>query len=408
MALTLSTTGMDAAVESEFRSAFDQANRRTGGAWSLAQEADARHVVVDMDSMYGPMSWIRLHAAGKQVIGLTTAPRTQTDHHLARPVDVDGLARLLAEIAETEGVPLARAPEAPQPSVETPQPAPASGPASTPASAASAQPPIRIPDATPQPAAAAPAIPATPQASAPEPLHPAVPHGNTPAPAPMDQLPEETPLPADEEAAPPPEPAAALQPAHAAALAESTGKSLADWLAPGALAGRWRLRSGGATLLFDADARVYHGPASLKPLAPAFEGTVEREDFETLDPAAWSGAIADQGGPQPLIRLQWLGALLAGKGALLPIHDPAGRYRLLKWPQTEREYPKHFRISTTMMKGPATLDEITAASGVAYAEVADFVNATLATGYAERVLPPPAAPVEPPRSGGLFGRIRGR
>ena len=70
------------------------------------------------------------------------------------------------------------------------------------------------------------------------------------------------------------------------------------------------------------------------------------------------------GAAQPLGRLQWFGGLLAGKGELLPDFDAAGRYRLTKWPQTEREFPKHFRIATAMMKGPATLDEVAAASGV--------------------------------------------
>ena len=46
-----------------------------------------------MDSMYGPMSWLRLHAAGKQVIGLTSAPRTQTDFRLERPINSAGVAR---------------------------------------------------------------------------------------------------------------------------------------------------------------------------------------------------------------------------------------------------------------------------------------------------------------------------
>jgi hypothetical protein len=40
-----------------------------------------------MDSMYGPMSWLRLHAAGKQVIGLTSAARTQTDYRIERPIN---------------------------------------------------------------------------------------------------------------------------------------------------------------------------------------------------------------------------------------------------------------------------------------------------------------------------------
>jgi hypothetical protein len=79
---------------------------------------------------------------------------------------------------------------------------------------------------------------------------------------------------------------------------------------------------------------------------------------------------------------------------------------MTKWPQTEREYPKHFRIATVMMKAPASLGEIAEASGVTEAEVADFINANLATGFAEPEGDP--TPVEPAKSGGLFGRLRGR
>ena len=77
MALTLGLTGMDPATEASLKAAFADANQRTGGAWQLLPDTQAEHVVVDMDSMYGPMSWLRLHAAGKTVIGLTSAPRTQ-------------------------------------------------------------------------------------------------------------------------------------------------------------------------------------------------------------------------------------------------------------------------------------------------------------------------------------------
>ena len=66
----------------------------------------------------------------------------------------------------------------------------------------------------------------------------------------------------------------------------------------------------------------------------------------------------------PLSRLVWFGNLLAGKGALAPEHDPQRRYQMVKWPQTERDYPKHFRIATVMMKGPALIAEIAEASGV--------------------------------------------
>ena len=145
-------------------------------------------------------------------------------------------------------------------------------------------------------------------------------------------------------------------------------------------------------------------------LAAYFDGTLLIEDFQTPDAAAWESEAASIGAAQPLSRLQWLGGLVSGHGMLLPGLDADGKYRLLKWPQTEREYPKHFRIATAMMKGPATVDEVAAASGVSREEVADFVNANLATGYAEQVLPAPPEPEAPaPKpAGGLFGRIRGR
>ena len=56
-----------------------------------------------------------------------------------------------------------------------------------------------------------------------------------------------------------------------------------------------------------------------------------------------------------------------------------------------------------MMKGPATLDEVASASGVPLADVTDFVNASLATGYAEYVSDEPTEPADTAKAG-LFGR----
>jgi hypothetical protein len=78
MPLTLGLTGMDPATEAELTAAFAEANARLGEPWQLVAEGVADHVVVDMDSMYGPMSWLRLHAAGKHVIGLTAASTRST------------------------------------------------------------------------------------------------------------------------------------------------------------------------------------------------------------------------------------------------------------------------------------------------------------------------------------------
>lgn len=380
MALTLGTTGMDAKTEAELLAAFAEANAQTGGRWTLVKDDAADHIIIDMDSLYGPMSWLRLHAAGRKVIGLTSVERSQTDYRLARPVNTADLATLLKQIAE--GVPQAAATEpdsvAGTLTHSTPAPAPDD---QLPAPTAV---PKDVTEAAPREAPAMAPLPAAWLESDPT-SEPASPDRD----GRMGQLP----------AAPLPAPPTPLPP----------DRPLASWLERDALERRVRLHRGNQVLLIDPRTRVYHGPATLKPLAAFFEGTLLVEDFEKPDATSWESEAASLGPAQPLARLVWLGSLLAGKGELLPGTDPDGNYRLTKWPQTEREFPKHFRIATAMMKGSATLDDVAAASGVPREDVADFVNASLASGYAELVLPEPPAPEEPPpKQGGLFGRMRGR
>lgn len=369
MALTLGTTGMDSATDAELRTAFQQIAATHGSRWQLVDESQADYVVVDMDSMYGPMSWLRLHAAGKQVVGLTSAPRTQTDFRLERPISAAGLAALLDQIQGGGSVTAAPVAEA--------------GPVAVP-SGMSASPvpqdqlpeemPRRVPEDLRAQGVQAPKLPDSIEAGSLAPTTIEPPHVAPPPPAPA--APRET--------------------------------RLADWVADGALQGKVRYQKGaGPLLLIDGDARTYHGPAALKPLAAYFEGAVERGDFGALDDASFAREATALGAAQPLNRLQWYGGLLAGQGALLPGFDPSAKYRLAKWPQTEREFPKHFRIATAMMKGPATLDDIAAGAGVGREEVIDFVNANLATGFAEIVSDAPPEPTEP-QKGGLFGRLRGK
>ena len=370
MALTLGTTGMDGKTEAEVQSAFKAANAETGNQWTLVEGDEADYVVVDMDSLYGPMSWLRLHAAGRKVIGLTSVDRNQTDYRLPRPVSADDFTVLLSEIAVDAPFEAAAAKAAAAASV--PAPAPKVEPAAPKVEVAA--PPAPIPEPQPEPA--------------PEPL----------------PVPEPESIPA-----PPPEPTPEPEPKPVIELPADRG--LARWLLAGGLERRVRLQRGdGPVLLVDPRTRVWHGPATLKPLAAYFEGNLPLEDFTTPDAAAWESEAAAIGAAQPLSRLQWLGGLLSGRGALLPGLDPDGKYRLLKWPQTEREYPKHFRIATAMMKGPASVAEVAEASGVGKEDVADFVNANLATGYAQAMSdapPEPEAPATKP-AGGLFGRMRGR
>ncbi len=376
MALTLGLTGMDPATEASLKVAFAAANARLAGAWALIGDDRAEHVIVDMDSMYGPMSWLRLHAAGKTVIGLTSAPRTQADFRLAQPFDAASLQQLLLELD----------PDSVSDSVEA-----------TPAEA--------------------------------------TPSGLSAAPQPQDQLPEEQASVSDEEVAAPTgfgaipvateEIPAHREPASAAAAGTvpaaptlrphvplkpaeplfSQPRTLAEWLATGQIGGRVGFEREGTTVLLDLDRREYYGPATLKPLTAHVTSDVSATDFAT--PQDWATRAAAFGAAQPLSRLLWFGGLMAGNGRLLPGFDPNARYLMLKWPQTEREYPRHFRIATVMMKGPATLETIADGSGVPLADVADFVNANLATGFAD-VERQPEPEAEPRKPAGLFGRLRGR
>lgn len=407
MSLTLGLTGMDQATETALRSAFTEANAGIGGAWQLVSESDATHVVVDMDTLYGPMSWLRLHAADKSVIGLTTAARTQTDFRLERPFTAASVRALLCDVALAAGQPIvaqtpSAAPAEPAESVELTDAFPeffadlaASLPAGSRAPVTGATTPA--PTAAAPDARVAPATPALPEAwIAPEPVK-----GPAQAAAPAQASAQ-----AQTQAPAPAAPAPAT-PAASAAPATTSPATLAEWLASGQLKGRCRVRAGHVSVLIDNDLQTYYGPASLKPLAELFAQRMGPDGFEPVNEAAWDHDTAAQGGAQPLSRLVWFGGMLAGNGTLASGYDPNDRYRLLKWPQTEREYPKHFRIATVMMKGPATLADITDASGVTRQEVNDFVNASLATGFAEPYREPEPEP-EAGKSGGLFGRLRGR
>ncbi len=391
MPLTLGLTGMDPATESALQTAFKVANAQLGGHWSLVPEQQADFVVVDMDSMYGPMSWLRLHASGKSVIALTAAQRTQADHLLAHPFSADSMATLLGEIATLSGHAIAKpAPAAAPTAIEIPKQPRTDPTAALPDVVVDlletdlAQAKAAAQQSAPAPVAAPPAEAVVPAPAAPAPV----------APAPVAAAP----------AAPVASAPAVANPAVPSITARGDG--LLDWLVAGRLRGLLRVGSGEERLLIDADQRKYHGPAALKPLAGLFDRGFAPSEFELLPAAQWDSAAAQLGAPMPLARLVWFGNLLAGHGRLAPGYDPQRRYRMTKWPQTEREYPKHFRIATVMMKAPSTVTEIAEASGVTEAEVADFINANLATGFAEAEGDP--TPAEPAKSGGLFGRLRGR
>lgn len=340
--------GLSREEEAEVTTRFKQANAGTGNRWLLTPETEAAVVVVDMDSMYGQMSLMKAISSGKTVVALTAGGRVDTDYVLQRPVTAAALAALFQALES--GAPAPAEPEPlPTPAAEVKAPAE----------------PVRTATPTPEPAPR----PAPAPAAAPEPQS---------ARTTMEQ-PAFVPPPAD--------------------------PRLADYLRPGALSGPVRLQLTGAPdLVLDPGTQTYLAGSALKPLLPYCAAVIREADLVPVPAAELPALAASLGGSQPWSRLAWLCALSGGNGALAPGFGPNEKYKLLRWPQTEREFPKHFRIATVMMKGPAVLTDIAEQSGVSLAEVIDYVNACLATGVAEPENGPP--PATDAAKGGLLGRFR--
>ncbi len=315
---------------------FEEANARIGHRWSLASEADAGVLVIDMDSMYGHMTWLKAASGGRTTVGLTAGERCETDYLLRRPMSAKSLQALLAEIAS--GAPA----------------------------------PAAVPDAR---------------------------HAEPEAVVETEAEPEHRPS-ADY--------MAAVTTGRMAAIPANLvphQPSISDFMAPGVLKGPVRIALPGApALLLDPASQGYAGSPALKPLIPYVQAVLEPGAAESI--AAADFAQASSGGTQPWMRLLWLCGLVLGEGNLLPGFTAAKKFHLTKWPQIEREFPKHFRIATVMMKGPALVKDIAEACGATAAEVSDFINAGLVSGA---VVAEGAGPVggDPARASALLARPRG-
>jgi hypothetical protein len=343
------------------RQLLEQSRGRIARSWMWSTEAEADVLVIDVDSVYGHMDWLRAHTAGRRIISLSSHAGGENDIVLARPITAEGLVQALARV-DTDGA------------AETPSPAPAPvAAAPTPAKA-----PGRV-EVDPAPLAPAPAR---------APARPAIVAPVLRAPAPAV--------------------AAAVSPAApSASTAPPREAMLVDFCSVEALPRPSRLQSGDQpALTLDVAADCYYGPGTLKPLLPYCQAPVPADAWEAVSPAVMDGLRA-AGGAQPLVRLLWLCALAGSNGQLLAGYDLNGRFRVARWPQIEREFPRHFRIATVMMKGPATLAEITEQSGAALSDVVDFVNAYLVTGFVEAE-GAPAAPADTASQGGLLARVRAR
>ena len=320
---TVCFSGFSREDEVQVLSAIDQANMRLPNRWVATTEKEAELIVIDMDTVYGHMTWLKANADGKITAAVTTSSRAEANHLLPRPVSMDSLIQLLGQLSN-----------------QTPSIAPIAR-----TTGQQAAMPAELPAAwtTGTSAAVTAEQPATPAVS---------PRTTTGTQAAMP------------------------------ALAPKAFKLL-DFLKPGALGGPVKIQLNDAPLLvIDPVRQIYLGSNSLKPYMVYGSATLTESDFIAIDEEEFEQLNKQLGGSHPLSRLSWLAGLVGGNGHLLPSYNPNSLYKLSKWPQTEREFPKHFRIATVMMKGPAKLTDIAEQSGATLGDVTDFVNANLISGHA--------------------------
>lgn len=335
--LKIALCGMDEQQASGFAKTFDSLRRRLGRTWIWGGDAyeSADLVVIDIDTVYGHIDWLKITATGQRTVLYTVAEHAnESDLILHKPLKTSELADVLVAVAAENGVDV---------TVGPPEAVPKPAPRATTAAAA--------------PAVAHAGAAAT-QATASSPAKPAPPAAAKPAVASNASA------------------AAAVKPAPAAE-SEPVVNSVSDWL----LAQRGKqpvaIRVHDDEWIIDVERDTYHGPTTLKPLHVALKqlaGVLHPVDVEALERARKQP-------DQPLARLRWYAALSASPGILAPGLDSNAQYNLTRWPQIEREFPRHFRIATAMMKQADDIEDIASASGAPRDEVVDFINAYSVLGY---------------------------
>jgi hypothetical protein len=320
---------------------LDEHRQRLDAHWQVSDHASADLLLIDAESVHGHMDWLRASSSGRLAVACSNAREScDAKFLLAKPVIADELVAMLNRIGADLGA---------QPGTPT------------------------------VPLAAMPVAWVTPIES------PTTPAANASSVvASLD-----------------------TEPAAAATLAIDAPPEphLVDFLGTNPpLRGRMRLTAVGLPSIFlDPDTRKWHADASLKGLSSWCTRALMPGDAQAIGEVEYHKGIATLSA-QPYARLEWLTHLVHGEGRLNPGLDPNGRYKLARWPQSEREFPKHFRIATMMLKEWTSIDEVAELSGATIAEVVNFINAYHALAYIEYESPTQAP--QPAQRSGLFARMR--
>lgn len=334
MARRLTIQGASDEDAAHLRNMLGQAAPKLSSPWRIESGDDAELLILDVDTVYGHMDWLRAH--NTRLVAVLTAHSQGDEYELVlhKPLTVDNLVQVLDRAAALTA----------ESAEEVPAP-----------SAAKAAPP-------PKQAAAKPAPVAPPPPPRPDP---------PPAPEPPKD------------------------------------RRLHDWLGGHAFAVAVRIHTTGAPdLILDPAHSTYYAEGNLRALAPHCARVVTHEELLEVSPVELARLQASGKG-QPFTRLAWLSHVLGSNGH--PAHgvDVNAKFKMSRWPQIEREFPKHFRIATVMMKQPATLDEIAEQSGASLHDVIDFVNGYHAIGFVEAEAPvTETAPSRDTGRGAILSRLK--
>ena len=314
MARRLTIQGASDADTAHLRNVLGQAAPKLSTPWRIESGEDAELLVLDVDTVYGHMDWLRAH--NSRLVAVLTAHSQGDEYELVlhKPLTVDNLVQVLDRAAAlTEDGPAEAAPPLPPP--------------------------------------------ASKKAAAPKPVV----------------------------ASPPPPPPPIPEPQAAPELPKE--RRLHDWLGAHAVAVAVRIQTAGAPdLVIDPGHSTYYADGNLRALAPHCTRVVAHEELHEVNPVDLARLQASGKG-QPFARLTWLSHVLGSNGHPAPGVDVNAKFKMSRWPQIEREFPKHFRIATVMMKQPATLSEIAEQSGATLGDVIDFVNGYRAIGFVETDAP---------------------
>jgi len=319
---TIAVTGVTEHDAARFAALMERHRSKLDASWANGDAAGADLLLVDVESAYGQMDWLRARSSGRLVIAYTSASEPlEPEFSLRKPVVGGDLVTLLNRIAaDLNAKPRAAAPL---------QPANAANYEAAPVVEL-----VGAPAANEAVAAAPTAALASVTATAAAPL---------PSAAFIDEV------------------VAALDPNE----------------------GPMRLVCEGLpSIIIDPVRQRWHAGVGLKALAGWCKRPLGRDQMIRLDADEFASAVEILPG-QPYSRLTWFAHLMRSEGHLDAALPADARYRLNRWPLVEREFPKHFRIATAMMRGTGTIEEIAALSAAGMADVADFINAYNALGYVE-------------------------